>query len=71
MTIVKKTAEFSVYKRRDGRYAVKNGKGQPINGEEKVAILQAEGLLKAPEPKPEPVAEVAEAAEVSSEEVAE
>jgi hypothetical protein len=60
MTIVKKTAEHKIIQRRDNRYAVTTLKGKPVNGDEKVAILQAEGLLKKPEPKPEPVEEVAE-----------
>ena len=60
MTIVKKTAEYKIIKRRDNRYAVENAKGQPVNGDEKVAILQSEGLLVKPEPKPAPVEEVAE-----------
>jgi len=50
-----------VYKRQ-----VVNAKGQPVNGDDKVAILQAEGLLVKPEPKPEPVAE--EVAEETTEE---
>lgn len=57
MTIVKKTKEHKIIKRRDGRYAVKNAAGQPVNGDDKVAILQAEGLLVRPEPKPKPVEE--------------
>ena len=68
MSVVKKTAEYKIIKRRDNRYAVKNAAGKPVNGDEKVAILQAEGLLVKPEPKPEPVAE--EVAEESTEEAA-
>lgn len=60
MKIVKKTAEHTIYERRDGRFAVKTSKGQPVNAEEKVAILSAAGYLKAPEPKAEVVEEVAE-----------
>lgn len=52
MKTVKKTAEYTIFKRKDDRYAVKNADKKPVNGEEKVAILQAEGLLKKPEPKP-------------------
>ena len=59
MKLIKKTAEYSVLERRDGRYAVKTKKGKMINGDDKVAILVAEKLVKAPEPKP---------AEASSEE---
>ena len=52
MKLVKKTAEYSVLERRDGRYAVQSKKGKMINGDDKVAILAAEKLVKAPEPKP-------------------
>ena len=74
MKLVKKTAEFRIFKRRDGRFAVKDAKGQPINAEEKVKILLAEGLVTAPEPKPveepveEPAAEEAPAEEAPAEE---
>ncbi len=51
MKLVKKTAEYSVLERRDGRYAVQSKKGKMINGDDKVAILVAENLVKAPEPK--------------------
>jgi len=68
MKLVKKTAEYSVFERRDGRYAVKTNKGKMINGDDKVAILVAEKLVKAPEPKKEeaPVEE----AEAATEEAA-
>ena len=71
MTVVKKTAEYKILKRRDGRYAVKNAKGQPVNGDDKVAILREEGLIKVPEPKPEPVAEEETAEETTEEAAAE
>jgi hypothetical protein len=78
MKLVKKTAEYSIFKRGDERYAVKGPNKQAINGDEKVQILLAEGLIAvaAPaaqaEPEPEAVEEVAEApAEEAAEEVAE
>lgn len=53
MQTVKKTAEYTILKRKDGRYAItKNSSRKSVNGDEKVAILQAEGLLVKPEPKP-------------------
>lgn len=59
MKLAKKTAEYVVLTRADGRYAVKAANGQFIHGDEKVNILIAEGLRTAPEPKPvEPEAEV-------------
>lgn len=52
MKLIKKTAEYSVLERRDGRHAVQSKKGKMINGDDKVAILIAEKLVKAPAPKP-------------------
>lgn len=69
MSVVKKTKEYKIIKRRDGRFAVKRLDGKPVNGDDKVAILQAEGFVKAPEPKPEPVVE--EVAEEAAEETTE
>lgn len=60
MKVVKKTAEYTVYQKRSGRYAVENAKGNAVNKEEKVKILLAEGLIKIAEAKaPEPVVEEA------------
>ncbi len=60
MSVVKKTADYQIIKRRDNRYAVKSAAGKPINGDDKVAILQAEGLIQVSAPKPEPAPEPAE-----------
>lgn len=71
MKLIKKTPEYSIFQRGDERYAVKDAKRKAVNGEEKVSILTAEGLVKAPAPKPkaapveeapaeEPAAEAAE-----------
>lgn len=61
METVKATKEFKIFKKRNGRYSVKNDKGKWINGEEKVKILSAEGLIKVSIPKKveEPPAEEA------------
>lgn len=67
MEKVKKTAEYTIYKRTDGRYAVKDKRKKPVNGDQKVEILQAEGYLKKPEPKPVEEAPAEEAAEGSEE----
>lgn len=64
MQVVKKTAEYTVFKRADGRYAVQGSNKKFINGEDKVKILIAEGYLTAPQPKP------AEPEEASAEETA-
>lgn len=72
MKIVKKTSEYTISQRRDGRYAVVDGNKKPVNGEEKVKILLAEELVKvtAPAPAPEPEPEVEAAAEETVEEAA-
>jgi hypothetical protein len=71
MKLVKKTADYSIYKRSDDRFAVKDGNKNAVNGEDKVRILAEEGLVKVAAPAaPEPVAEDAPAEE-AAEEVAE
>ena len=74
MEVVKQTKDFTVVKKRNGRFGVKNAKGQWINKEEKVKVLLGEGLIKVAAPKKEePVAEEApaETAEETTEEAAE
>lgn len=63
MKTIKQTAEYVIFQRRDGRYAVKNSKRKAINGDEKTDILNKEGLITLPKSKPAeaPVEEVAEA----------
>jgi hypothetical protein len=78
MKLVTRTDDYTIYQRRDSRYAVQGANKTPINGDEKVAILLKHELVKAPEvkqPEPEPEAEAeaeqeaeAEAAEVTTEE---
>jgi len=65
MSQVKKTSEYTISKRRDDRYAVVDANKKPVNGEEKVKILLAEGLitLKVAAPVAEPEVEEAPAAE--------
>lgn len=62
MKEVKKTSEYTIYQKRNGRHAVKGSNGY-VNGEEKAKILLAEGLIKLTEPRPaeEAPAEEAEA----------
>lgn len=73
MKVLKKTTGYTVYQKRSGRFAVQGADKKAINGEEKVAILIAEGYVKQAEPKVEeaPVEEVEEAAEATEETVAE
>lgn len=67
MTLVKKTAEYKIYKRGDERYAVKNANGSAVNGEEKVNILLAEELIKVTSPAPKAEPEAVEAEEATEE----
>lgn len=62
LKLIKKTETHRIYQRGDDRYAVKDADRKPVNGDEKVAVLAAEGLIKVPAPKPveEPVEETAE-----------
>ena len=66
MKLVKNTAEYTVYQRRDNRYAVR-ANGKWVNGDDKVEILYKEELLKKPEPKAEPEEPAEEAADSDSE----
>lgn len=70
MKVVKKTDNYTIYSRRDGRYAVTGSDRKPVNGEDKVRILVEEGLLKvaAPAPKAEPEPEAAAETEAPAEE---
>ena len=46
MKVVVKNDEYTIYQRRDGRYAVENAAKKAVNGDEKVAILLANELVK-------------------------
>ena len=64
LKLVKASDKYNIYKKRSGRYGVKDMKRKWINGEEKAKILSEAGLItapkaKAPEPEPEPVVEAA------------
>lgn len=52
MTLIKKADGYKIYKRGDGRFAVQNASGKPVNGEEKVNVLLAEELIKVTLPSP-------------------
>ena len=67
MKVVKKTAEYTVYEKRSGRYADKGADNNWVNAEEKVKILLAEDLIKVAAPA-EPEPEVEEVAEEAAEE---
>lgn len=70
MKLVKKTSEYSIYKRSDDRYAVKGADKKAVNGEEKVKILVAEGLITVAVPAA-PVAEESAEEEAATEAEAE
>ena len=69
MKLVKKTAAYSIYKRGDERYAVKDANKKAVNGEEKARILLAEDLIKVTLPA-KPVVEQEAAVEAPAEEAA-
>jgi hypothetical protein len=77
MKVIASTDEYTIYQRRDGRYAVKGADKKPINAEAKVAILLQHELIVAPEPKAPEAEEAADeaveeaAAEAEGEEAAE
>lgn len=59
MESVKKTKEHEIFKKRSGRFAVRNAEKKWINGTDKANILHAAGLIKLTPPtkKEEPAAE--------------
>jgi len=72
--VIAKTDEYTIYQKRNERYAVKDANRAWVNGDAKVAILRENKLIAAPAPKapaPEPAeapaAEADTAAETSSE----
>lgn len=72
MKKVASTDEYTIFQRRDGRYAVKDADGNAVNGDDKVKVLLAQDLIKAPAPKaPEPEPEPEEAAAPAEDEAAE
>jgi hypothetical protein len=66
MEVVKKTDQFTIFKKKSGRFAVKSNKNKWINGNDKVKILVSENLLKVALPAEKP-AEEAPAEEASTE----
>ena len=72
MKVVVTNDEYTIYQRRDGRYAVEGADKKPINGDEKVTILAANELIAvtlpaAPEEEAAPEEAEAEAAETETE----
>lgn len=75
MKVVKQTDDYTIFQRRDNRYAVVDSNKKPVNGDDKVKILVAEELLKVtlPAPKEEeaPAEEEAAAEEATAEDAGE
>ena len=69
MEVVKKTKDFTIVKKRSGRFGVQNTDGKWVNGDEKVKVLLGAKLIKAvvPKKKEEPKAEEAPAKEAPAE----
>ncbi|WP_462322007.1 hypothetical protein [Halochromatium sp.] len=63
MKKLKTTSDHTIYQKRSGRYAVKDRRKRWVQGDDKVAVLRTEGLLKTPEPKAAPAESEAESAE--------
>ncbi len=64
MEVVKSTKESTIFKKKSGKFAVKGPKKKWINGDEKVKILVAAGLVKikvaAPKKEEAPASDAAE-----------
>lgn len=73
METIKSTEKHTIFKKKNGRFAVQGSKRKWINGDEKRDILLAEGLIKLSKASAKPIEEeVAEAAEeTTTEETAE
>jgi len=68
MEQVKQTDTHRIYKKRSGRHAVKDVKSKKwVNGDDKAAVLRAEGLIEPPKVKAPAPAEAADAAEAPAE----
>jgi hypothetical protein len=52
MELIKKTENYSIFKKRSGRYCIANPKGQWILGADKVKVLVDEKLIKVEKAKP-------------------
>lgn len=68
MEVVKETKDYTIFKKRSGRYGVRRKNGAWVNGSDKVEILVGEGLVKAAVPKKEEPAAEAPAEEAPADE---
>ena len=67
MEVVKKTDDYTIFKKKSGRYGVKGKNNKWINGDDKIKILADEGLIKLTAKAPAPVEEEAPTQETISE----
>ena len=66
MQKIKKTADYTLFQKNSGHYAVKGKNGKWINGDEKQGILVAEQLITLPRPKAVPTEPEAESSEADA-----
>ncbi len=57
MKVVKETKDYTIIKKRSGRFGVRGKNRNWLNGDEKTKVLLAEGLIKAAQPKAAPAEE--------------
>ena len=50
MKVILRTKQHTVYEKKSGRFAVKDAEKNWVNGDDKVAVLLAEGLIKTAPP---------------------
>lgn len=65
METIKKSDDYTVVKKRSGRFGVLGKNNKWVNGEEKVKILLSEGLIKVSAPGKKAAPQESEVAEVS------
>ena len=71
MKVILRTKQHTVYEKKSGRFAVKDAEKNWVNGDDKVAVLLAEGLVKtAPQAVAEAPVEEAPVEEAPAEETA-
>tara|TARA_Y100000780_G_scaffold232581_1_gene267331 strand:- start:26962 stop:27180 length:219 start_codon:yes stop_codon:yes gene_type:complete len=68
MEKVKATENYTIFKKKSGRYGVKGTNKKWINGDEKTKILSSEGLIKVSKPAEKPAEEATEEATEATEE---
>lgn len=71
MQVVTRTDEYTIFKKRNQRYAVRNKDREWVRGDDKVAVLLAHNLIEAPVPKSPDQPEEPEAVEAAADEGAE